>query len=161
MYADDLIIYASDCNVRTAQAKVQAAVDEVDEWASTWNISASTTKTKSILFTSNMYEVNSTEKVDICLGDAALQQVSEIPVLGVVFDTQPTFTQHVKQLKSKLTKRLQVTKALAGTTWVCSSRTLRRTYCQFIQTVAFYGSATYRVSQNYPNMYFPQLSVLR
>ena len=143
MYADDLVIYASDCNVRTAQAKVQAAMDEVDEWATTWNMSVSTAKTKTILFTSNMYEVNSKEKVEICLGDAIIQQVSEIPVLGVVFDTQLTFSQHVHQLKSKLAKRLQVTKALAGTSWGCSSGTLRRTYCQFIQPVALYGSAAY------------------
>ena len=143
MYADDLIIYASDRCIPNAQAKVQAAMDEIDEWADTWSMSISTTKTKSILFTSNVNEVNSKRKVELCLGESVIEQVSEITVLGVVFDTQLSFTQHVKQLKSKLAKRLQVTKALAGTTWGCGSATLRRTYCQFIQPVALYGSSTY------------------
>ena len=143
MYADDLIIYASDSSVPTAQAKVQAAMDEVEEWAYAWNMTISATKTKTILFTSNVHEVNSKKKVDICLGDTTIQQTSEVTVLGVVFDTQLSFTQHVQQLKGKLAKRLQVTKALAGTTWGCSSVTLRRMYCQFIQPVALYGSAAY------------------
>ena len=142
MYADDLIIYASDRSVPTAQAKVQAAMDEVDEWAKAWNMNISATKTKTILFTSNVHEVNSKEKVEICLGNAIIQQTSEVPVLGVVFDTQLSFTQHVQQLKGKLAKRLQITKALAGTTWGCNSVTLRRMYCQFNQPVALYGSAT-------------------
>ena len=62
-----------------------------------------------------MNEVNSKRKVEICLGDAVIEQVDEISVLGVVFDTQLSFTKHVKQLNGKLAKRLQVTKALAGT----------------------------------------------
>ncbi|KAF0296796.1 RNA-directed DNA polymerase from mobile element jockey [Amphibalanus amphitrite] len=87
MYADDLIIYASDSSVPTAQAKVQAAMDEVEEWANAWNMTISATKTKTVLFTSNVHEVNSKKKVDICLGDTTIQQTSEVTVLGVVFDT--------------------------------------------------------------------------
>ena len=54
-----------------------------------------------------------------------------------------TFAAHVKSLKKKLTKRLQVVKAMAGTSWGCGTRTLRKLYCQFIQPVALYGSSTY------------------
>ena len=115
MYADDLSRYASDSCIPATQAQVQAAMDEVDEWATNWNMRVSATKTQTILFISNMNEVNFKRKVEICLGDTVIEQVNEIPVLGVVFDTQLSFTQHVKQLNGKLAKRLQVIKALAGT----------------------------------------------
>ena len=143
MYADDLILFASDKSVDAATLKVQAAMDEVQEWADTWTMSISQAKTKSILFTSNVHEVNGKKSVTICLGDEIIDQVSSVTILGVTFDTQLTFNTHVQQLKSKLMKRLQVVKALAGTTWGCSSPTLRRLYVQFIQPGALYGSATY------------------
>ena len=43
-----------------------------------------------------MYEVNSKNKVDSFLGDTIVEQVSEVSVLGVIFDTQITFREHVK-----------------------------------------------------------------
>ena len=146
MYADDVVIYASDRDVSAAQGKVQRAVSELDKWAHTWNMKISREKTKSILFSSNMYEVNSKKKVDVFLGDTRVEQVSEVAVLGVIFDTQMTFGEHVKKTKQKLTKRLQTVKALAGTSWGCHSQTLRKMYCQFIQPVALYGSSTYMTS---------------
>ena len=63
MYADDLIVHASDSCIPAAQVKVQAAMSEVDEWATTWNLSVSTTKTKTICFTSNMNESTPSERL--------------------------------------------------------------------------------------------------
>ena len=143
MYAEDVVIYASDRDVTAAQGRVLGAVSELDKWAKTWNMKISREKTKTILFSSNMYEVNSKKKVDIFLGDTKSEHVSEVAVLGVIFNTQMTFGEHVKNLKQKLTKRLQTVKALAGTSWGCHSQTLRKMYCQFIQPVALYGSSTF------------------
>ena len=35
MYTNDLVVYACDSCIPAAQAKLQAAMDEVDEWATT------------------------------------------------------------------------------------------------------------------------------
>ena len=58
MYADDLDISYSHRDVDTATSKVQAALDELDEWADTWNMNVSETKTKTILFSTHRDEVN-------------------------------------------------------------------------------------------------------
>ena len=89
-------------------------------------------ETKSILFLSNMYEVNSTNKLEIFLGHTRVELVSEQAVLGITFDTQMTFGGHAKKLK-KLTKRMQTVKVLASTSWSCHSR---RCNCQWRYTAA-------------------------
>ena len=90
MYADDIVIYASDRNPHAAAARVQNTLDEIDDWARSWHMKISQEKTKVILFTSNMYEVNSKEKIFICLGDSVIEQVSEIPIVGVTFEFRHT-----------------------------------------------------------------------
>ena len=119
LYADDLDISATDRDVREARRRVQAALDELHEWAETWGMHVSETKTKSILFTTHRDEVNAKLKLNMCLGQKVLEQVEVVTVLGVKFDTQLTFRQHIESTKTKADKRIGAMKALAGTRWGC------------------------------------------
>ena len=143
LYADDLDISATDRDVDTATTKVQAALDELHEWAETWGMQVSETKTKSILFTTHRDEVNAKRRLHLCLGDSVLEQVEEVSILGVKFDTQLTFRQHIEATKTKADRRIGAMKALAGTRWGCRENTLRKLYKSFVRPVILYGSSTY------------------
>ena len=143
MYADDLDISHSHRDIDTATAKVQAALDELEEWADTWHMNVSETKSKTILFSTHRDEVNSKRPIHLCLGNQVLEQVSEVSVLGVKFDTQLSFRPHITNTKTKVDKRISAMKALAGTRWGCRENTMRKLYKTFVQPVALYGCGTY------------------
>ena len=143
MYADDLVMYSRDRDVDSATSRVQAGLDELEEWAETWNMEVSKAKTQSILFSSHQAEVNGKRRINLCLGDQVLEQVTDVKILGVIFDTQLTFRAHIMKTKQKVEKRIGAMKALAGTRWGCREQTLRKLYKTFIQPVALYGSSTF------------------
>ena len=143
LYADDLVIFASDHNVDSATLRVQAALDELHEWADTWNMEVSDSKTKSILFSTHRDEVNAKRALSLCLGNQILEQVKEITILGVKFDPQLTFRPHIDTTKLRMDRRIGALKALAGTRWGCREHTLRKLYKTFVEPVALYGCSAY------------------
>ena len=138
-----MIVYATDRDVDAATQRVQAALDEIDEWADAWDMTARKSKTKSILFSSHQNEVNSKRPLYLCMGNDILEQVKETKILGVTFDSQLRFRAHIDHTKRKVEKRLNAMKALAGTNWGCRGQTLRTLYKTFIQPIALYGSSTF------------------
>ena len=61
-------------------------------------------------------------------------------ILGVTLDPSLTFTPHTKEIKSKCTKRLNVLKALAGTSWGQQKETLTITYNSLIKPIITYAA---------------------
>ena len=143
LYADDLVIYTSHRNPGEAAIKVQAALDELDEWADTWSMQVSQSKTKTILYSTHKDETNGKMQLNLCMGDQVLEQTTEIKLLGVTLDTQLTFRSQVMDTKKKLDKRISAMKLLAGTSWGCRETTLKKVYEQFVQPVGLYGSSTW------------------
>ena len=63
--------------------------------------------------------------------------------LGVVFDTRLTFLPHIKELKTACTRRLNLLKVIAHTSWGGDRRTLLRLHESLILSKLDYGSQVY------------------
>jgi len=61
-------------------------------------------------------------------------------ILGVVFDPMFTFSPHISSICAKAASRLQVMKALAGTSWGQDKETLLLTYNSIIKPILTYAS---------------------
>ena len=61
-------------------------------------------------------------------------------LLGVTFDTMHTFNQHAKLTASKASKKINILKSLAGSTWGQSKETLILTYKSICRSVLEYAA---------------------
>ena len=69
--------------------------------------------------------------------------VDEAKFLGVTLDKKLSFLLHIKMLKTKCLKALNLLKVLSNTDWGCNSSTLLKLYRSLIRSKLDYGSIIY------------------
>jgi len=68
----------------------------------------------------------------------ALSQSNEFKYLGVTFD-KLNWRNHVDKFVSRVSKRINVLKQLAGSKWGCARSTLKLTYQKYILPIIIYS----------------------
>ena len=63
--------------------------------------------------------------------------------LGVKFDDQLTFSDHVEDVKKKMAARSRCISALAGRTYGSNREVLKAAYLAYVRSVFDYGAAIY------------------
>ena len=63
--------------------------------------------------------------------------------MGNKFDPKLTFTEHISDLKIKMSRRRQCLQAKAGKTWGSRRRTLRTAYTGYVRALFDYGAALF------------------
>jgi len=71
-----------------------------------------------------------------------------IKILGLIFDEKLAWTAHIKQLKDKAKKRLNIIKVLSSTKWGTDSKSLINIYKSLIRSILDYGSLLYMTAKN-------------
>ena len=84
-------------------------------------------------------------KPQLTLRGEALPYARNPTFLGIKFDPQLTFTDHVDDLKIKMARRRRCLQALAGKTWGSHRRTIRAAYIGYIRALFDYGAAIFGV----------------
>ena len=69
--------------------------------------------------------------------------VAESEFLGVIFDRKLSFIPHIKYVKAKCLKALNLLKVLSHTSWGADSTTLLHLYRSLIRSKLDYGSIVY------------------
>ena len=69
----------------------------------------------------------------------ALSQSNEFKYLGVTFYNKLNWKNHVNKVASRVSKRINVLKRLAGSKWGCARSTLNLTYHKYILPVITYS----------------------
>jgi hypothetical protein len=69
--------------------------------------------------------------------------VSETKSLGLLFDSKPTFLPHIKMLKNKSFKALNILKCVSSTDWGADSTVLLNLYRSLIRSKLDYGCIVY------------------
>ena len=69
--------------------------------------------------------------------------VQEYKYLGLIFDKKLSFIPHIKYLKAKCLKSLNILKVLSHTTWGADRTTLLQLYRSLIRSKLDYGSIVY------------------
>ncbi|GBM83391.1 hypothetical protein AVEN_211457-1 [Araneus ventricosus] len=80
---------------------------------------------------------------EILLGNQLITVVNEVKFLGITFDKKLTFRPHVKKLRKKLDKALNILKVLSNTSWGASRTSLLRVYRAAILSKMDYGCIIY------------------
>ena len=69
--------------------------------------------------------------------------VEQYKYLGVIFDCKLSFIPHIKHLKPKCNKTIQLLKIIAHTNWGGNKETLLKLYCSLIRSKLDYGCFIY------------------
>ncbi|GFR15852.1 uncharacterized protein TNCT_518621 [Trichonephila clavata] len=100
----------------------------------------STEKTVSVVFSRKRGVFPNPE---LFIGRSLIKAVKEFKFLGLIFDQSLRFHRHLKDLKIRSTKVLNILKVLANTRWGADQTSLLRLYRALIRSKLDYGSVVY------------------
>ena len=129
-YADDVTIAESlpdgTLDASLLSERLSESFTPVVEWANSNRLRITPEKSSVTLFTPWNRQFQAQPHVQ--LGNAALPLDTTPKILGVRFDKSFTFTPHIKEVALKCGSRLNIIKALSGTSWGHQKETLAVTY---------------------------------
>ena len=135
-YADDITLIVSDTDIARAKQHIQQHLHNIERWVNKWRFKLSIAKCKYQIFTNKRIIPN----INIHIHNRNIDMVSKQKVLGVILDSPKlTFNEHIKYVKTKIEKRINVLRSLSATRWGASAKLLRRVYISFIRSKMEYG----------------------
>ncbi|KAF0301201.1 putative RNA-directed DNA polymerase from transposon BS [Amphibalanus amphitrite] len=143
LFADDVALLACAPTARECDALLQPCLDAVDTWLRRWKVMPSVTKCTATLFTLDPRESGGKVKPHLTLRGEELPYSRNPTFLGIKFDPQLTFADHIDDLKAKMSRRRRCLQALAGKTWGSHRRTIRAAYIGYIRALFDYGAAVF------------------
>lgn len=105
MYADDLVIFISSKNISEIKQILQNTLNNLTEWCKRSGFKFSNEKTKALIFTRKR---KSFQKPDLFLCGSKIKYVNAYKFLGVTFDSKLKWTNHIKEIKAKATRNLNM-----------------------------------------------------
>ena len=141
-YADDLTLAVSHPDTSRDAATISnllsADFAPVLNWARDNKLSIAPDKSSVTLFTPWTSQYNS--QPSVLIDDSPVPLDRNPKILGVVFDPLFTFSPHISSVAAKASGRLQVMKAITGTSWGQDKETLLLTYNSIIKPILSYAS---------------------
>lgn len=140
MYADDLVIFISSKNITEIKQTLQNTLNKLTEWCKNSGFKFSTEKTKALVFTRKRKPF---QKPDLFLCGSKINYVNEYKFLGVTFDSKLKWTHHIKEVKAKATRNLNMIKMLAHSKYGSDRKTLLKIHTTMVLPVLDYGNLVY------------------
>ena len=140
LYVDDFCICFRSKNMRTIERHLQQCLNRIENWATRNGFKFSKSKTQCVHFCQQRKIHN--DPVVYIYG-SQIPVVAESKFLGVIFDRKLSFIPHIKYLKAKCLKALNLLKVLSHTSWGADRTTLLHLYRSLIRSKLDYGSIIY------------------
>ena len=131
LYVVDFLISHSAKNIRTAERQLQQSLNRLQIWCDENGFKFSSTKTVCLHFTRKR---GLHPDPELTLGRTTIPVVKETKFLGLVFDSKLTFLPHIKYLKTKCTKALNLLRVVANTDWGADKKVLLRLYRSLVRS---------------------------
>ena len=137
-FADDFTIAASSTNLQAIEDNLNSDLTNISLWAHCKHLRISPEKSQVTLFTSDTHQSKYQPQVYY---EGALIPLEKNPkILGVILDTHHTFSPHIKNIVAKASSRLNILKALTGTSWGQKKEIILMTYKSIIAPVMHYAA---------------------
>jgi len=126
--------------IHIIERHLQQCLNKLADWADTNGFKFSPSKTVRIHFCK--LRIPHPEPT-LLLNGTPVPVVEETKFLGVVFDRKLSFSPHIKHLKDKCTKALNLLRVLSHTSWGADQETLLHLYRSLIRSKLDYGCIVY------------------
>ena len=114
-YADDSNVLRSGTDIKDMCDNLNQYLQVLDTWFKNRSLFISPAKSSATLFTTAPNEVNLILPIEI--DNQPVPTEKQPKFLGITFDSLFTFKYHISNIKSKVSSRNNILKALSGTTW--------------------------------------------
>ena len=141
-YADDVTIAVSHPEISMDARELSPALTRsflpLVDWATTNGLNIAPEKSTVTLFTPWTKQYNTHPQVTL---NNELVPLNKTPkILGVTFDPMNTFSPHISSIAARASSRLQILKALAGTSWGQDKETIMLTFNSIIKPIITYAA---------------------
>ena len=140
LYVDDFQICYKSTNMSIIERQLQLCLNKLQQWATDNSFRFSKTKTLCM---------HICQKRGLHLDPQFFLDKSPIPVmeetkfLGVIFDRKLSFIPHLKYVKKKALKALNILKVIGNTEWGADRKVMLRLYRSLIRSKLDYGCIVY------------------
>ena len=139
LYVDDFVIMYESPTVDAIQRKLQHTIHRLEKWTLENDFTISKNKTVAMHFCSDKKCMDHVLQLD----NDSIQFVKEAKFLGLIWDTKLTFEPHIKYLKARCQKSLNILKVLSRTEWGADQTTLLKLYRSLVRSKLDYGCIVY------------------
>ena len=136
---DFALVTASSC-LASAERRLQLAVGRAHRWATAHGFKFSPQKTVAMHFTKKR---GLFPPLDLSLGRDHIREVSETRFLGMILDSKLTWIPHLKYVKHKCLRSLNLLKCISKKSWGADRRSLLRIYRATVRSQLDYGCQIY------------------
>ena len=139
LYVDDFVIMYRSRTVDAIQRKLQHTIYSLEKWTHKNGYTISKNKTVAMHFCPDKKCMDPVLKLD----NDPIQFVKEAKFLGLKWDTKPTFEPHIKYLKARCQKSLNILKVLSRIERGADETTLLKPYRSLVRSELDYGCIVY------------------
>ena len=140
LYVDDFLICYRSKNMNTIERQLQLNLIKIQKWSTENGFKFSKSKTVCM----HLCHLRKAHNDPILTLDGTpIPVVEENKFLGVMFDRKLSFIPHIKQLKAKCQKALNLLRVVAHTDWGADRKVLLNLYRTIIRSKLDYGSIIY------------------
>ena len=140
LYVDDFCMCYRSKSMRTIERHLQQCINRIEDWALHNGFKFSKSKTQCVHFC-QLRKVH--DDPELYLYGSLIPVVEDFKFLGIIFDRKLSFIPHIKYLKAKCLKALNLLKVLSHTNWGADRTVLLQLYRSLIRSKLDYGSIVY------------------
>lgn len=140
LYVDDIQISISSSNLALIERQLQIAINKLSKWADENGFRFSLEKTTCVMF-SRRRGLSLDPSLSLNGHDIAVQSAHKF--LGVIFDRRLTFLDHLRSVKQKCQKALNILKVLSHKSWGSDTETMLCIYKSVVRSILDYGCVVY------------------
>ncbi|XP_023212009.1 uncharacterized protein LOC111614875 [Centruroides sculpturatus] len=140
LYVDDFQISCQSSNMSFIERQLQTSLNRIDHWSNTNGFSFNTEKTSCTHF---CRRCGLHLDPEIYLNGVKILMVNEAKFLGVLFDHKLTFLPHLRNLKSRCLKSMNLLKVLCCSSWGADKCSMLRIYRALVRSKLDYGCIVY------------------
>ena len=131
--------------MRTIERHLQQCINRIEDWATNNGFKFSKSKTQCVHFC-KLRRIH--HDPVLYLYGSPIPVVEHSKFLGVIFDRKLSFIPHIRYIKAKCLKALNLMKVLSNTSWGADRSTLLYLYRSLIRSKLDYGSIVYGSARN-------------
>ena len=137
---DDFCMCYRSKSMRTIERHLQQCINRIEDWALHNGFKFSKSKTQCVHFC-QLRKVH--DDPELYLYGSLIPVVDDFKFLGLIFDRKLSFIPHIKYLKAKCLKAMNLLKVLSHTNWGADRTVLLQLYRSLIRSKLDYGSIVY------------------
>ena len=140
LYVDDLTIYSTSPRLEGAERQITSALKGLERWTRKTGFSFSPTKSVCVHFHRRRGFFPDPQ---FSLENEAIPVQPEVKYLGLIFDYKLTWVPHLRWLKLRCARSLNILRMVSGQSWGADRTVLLRLYKALVRSKIDYGCQAY------------------